>query len=263
MVWRIVENKHHLLSWVQKTFDLREARERKKGGPNSPYVKELQAELREYLKTRPDLQRSQLQSFFKEKGWILIFTPPYTPVLQPIVLQPIELVWAFVKGKVAGRYKIGRTLKRTREQLMDAFYGRENDIQDDDDDDEESEDNGFLKCEATLVKSYIMRSQKFANQFIEEDELLDGTIQNLNLKEDEVSEESLLEEEEELIEEQEQLPEDCRDESDTFFVGSHPQDVEEYREAGLVWSDSDEDEKAEEKEELEEKKEADEKQENS
>ena len=81
---------------VEKEFSLEEAKERKKGGADSPYVKELQSELRAFLQTRPDLQRSRLKSFFQEKEWTLIFTPPYCPAV-----QPIEMVWAFVKRKVS------------------------------------------------------------------------------------------------------------------------------------------------------------------
>ena len=66
-----------------KRFDLKAARNAKKGSVNSPTVKELRAALSEYLKGRPDLQRSKLRAYFEEKDWILVFTPPYTPVVQP------------------------------------------------------------------------------------------------------------------------------------------------------------------------------------
>ena len=36
-------------------------------------------------------------------------------------MQPIELIWAYVKGIVASQYTLNRTLDQTREQTDDAF----------------------------------------------------------------------------------------------------------------------------------------------
>ena len=45
-----------------------------------------------------------------------MWTPPFVPEV-----QPIELIWAYVKGLVASRYTLKRTLDTTRQQTDDAF----------------------------------------------------------------------------------------------------------------------------------------------
>ena len=48
----------------------------------------------------------------------MLWTPPYTPDL-----QPIEVFWAIGKNRVAAQYARGRTMKQTIEQLRDGWYG--------------------------------------------------------------------------------------------------------------------------------------------
>ena len=57
---------------------------------------------------------------FKEKGWKIIWTPPYCPKL-----QPIELVWGVGKQRAGALYSRGRNLKTTREHLRRGWYGGE------------------------------------------------------------------------------------------------------------------------------------------
>ena len=209
---------------VEKTFSLEAAKERGKGGADSPYVKELQSELRAFLQTRPDLQRSKLKSFFEERGWTLIFTPPYCPAL-----QPIEMVWSFAKRKVASRYKIHRSLKQTREHLMDSFYGR---VPGDSDAISDSEGDGLEKCDPALVQRYIRKAHKFANNLIVEDEQIDGTVDGLIVKDEQMTATAFSEEEEDIVDD----PAECLDQSDVFFSGTNPLDDEELLES---CSDSD------------------------
>ena len=57
--------------------------------------------------------------FCRGRNIQLVFTAPYE-----FDSQPIENVWRDVKGEVARRYYPGRTIVRTREQLLHAFYTR-------------------------------------------------------------------------------------------------------------------------------------------
>ena len=56
---------------------------------SAPSLEELQAALKEEIPKHPDRQRTLLQKIFDVKEWQLLFTPPYTPEV-----QPIEKVWA-------------------------------------------------------------------------------------------------------------------------------------------------------------------------
>jgi hypothetical protein len=51
-----------------------------------------------------------------ENGYSIIFTPPFTPEV-----QPIELIWALIKGDVARKATINRSILKTREQTEEAF----------------------------------------------------------------------------------------------------------------------------------------------
>lgn len=48
------------------------------------------------------------------RKWRIIYTPPYTPPL-----QPIDVLLAEVKRRVAHRFKYGRTIKQMRLQILD------------------------------------------------------------------------------------------------------------------------------------------------
>jgi transposase len=52
----------------------------------APALEEMQAFAKQYLKEHPEHGRSRLQKLMDEHGYRLIFTPPYTPQLQPIEL---------------------------------------------------------------------------------------------------------------------------------------------------------------------------------
>ena len=70
------------------------------------------------LTNHPENQQVKLETLFSSETWKIIYTPPYTPAL-----QPIELLWAEVKRRVANRFSYGRTMNQTRLQMLDAFYG--------------------------------------------------------------------------------------------------------------------------------------------
>ena len=88
------------------------------GGPSS---KELaNAVLKLGKTTHPQILDSRVERMFKEKGWKIIWTPPYCPKF-----QPIELVWGMGKQRAAALHSKGRNLKTTREHLRRGWYGGE------------------------------------------------------------------------------------------------------------------------------------------
>lgn len=76
-----------------------------RGGKWAPTVDELKKELKHYLKLHPELNLTEMQKLFKQHKYQLIYTPPYTPAV-----QPIEMVWSNVKSYVAKQYQLGRTM---------------------------------------------------------------------------------------------------------------------------------------------------------
>ena len=68
--------------------------------------------------SHPEVLDSKVERIFREKGWEIIWTPPYCPKF-----QPIELVWGVGKQRAGTLYFKGRDLKTTREHLRRGFYG--------------------------------------------------------------------------------------------------------------------------------------------
>ena len=56
----------------------------------------------------------------KDNGFDVLWTPPYTPDL-----QPIETFWAIGKNRVAENYFSDRSMKTCVEQLREGWYGNE------------------------------------------------------------------------------------------------------------------------------------------
>jgi hypothetical protein len=61
---------------------------------------------------------SKVERIFRERGWAIIWTPPYAPKF-----QPIELVWGIGKQRAGTLYKPGRNLEQTRADLRSGWYG--------------------------------------------------------------------------------------------------------------------------------------------
>lgn len=120
-----------------------------RGGRSAPTNVELKAALQAYLDAHPEHQRSRAQKQFDAEGWQLIFTPPYNSEC-----QPIEKVWAYVKGFVARAYKEGRTLEMLRQQTLDGFYG--------------AQDGGHAGVSPELCSKYINHCQRYCDLFVKE-----------------------------------------------------------------------------------------------
>jgi len=143
-------------------IDLAKLRKSKRGSKkkNIPTNDELRAELTEWLKEHPGNQIGELQKLFDTLGWELIWTPPYTPTV-----QPIELCWAYCKGIVAQLFFTGRNIQQTREALFDAFYGN---------------NAGKEGYTPDLARRHINHCHDWCNSYIADDEVLSGTIDNLS-----------------------------------------------------------------------------------
>ena len=61
---------------------------------------------------------SKVERMFAEKGWKIIWTPPYAPKF-----QPIELVWGVGKQRAGCMYFKGRDLATTRAHLRIGWHG--------------------------------------------------------------------------------------------------------------------------------------------
>lgn len=88
------------------------------GGPVSA---EIKLALRNHLLQNNPLRlmTKLARYFYNERGWELIWTPPYCPDL-----QPIEKLWAFIKNRVGANWGgRTRTMMELYDQIMVATYG--------------------------------------------------------------------------------------------------------------------------------------------
>ena len=108
-----------------------------------------------------DALLTNLEDWAKYKGTNLLFTPPYCPDL-----QPIELVWAIVKGRVAREWTKERTLREAFGHLCNAFYGGPTRIK-----------TMWKPISGKLCSKLIERSLLMAQKRLEFDDLLSGSLQ--------------------------------------------------------------------------------------
>jgi hypothetical protein len=129
------------------------------GGRYAPTVAEMKTELTTYLRAHPSINRTLIRQHFDKHGHQLLYTPPYQPNL-----QPIEMVWAYTKNYVARQYQPRRSMTLLQEDVMKGFYG-----------------DGKLHAGMTeaLAKDIIGHAIKYCNTQIEEDDALDGTMDDL------------------------------------------------------------------------------------
>lgn len=77
---------------------------------------DLQAAINTWLNQHPDWNQYIPEQLLSDKGHRIIYTPPFCPEV-----QPIELLWAFVKNRVAARATLNRSMTESREQTEEAF----------------------------------------------------------------------------------------------------------------------------------------------
>ena len=114
-----------------------------------------------FLSNHPEHQVGEMKKLFDSLGWELLWTPPYMPTL-----QPIELTWAAVKGRVASTFSVNRTVQQTREALYDAFYG---------------DSRGYLGYQKEDCQKAISHAHKWCDKYIEKSEGLSGSIFDLQV----------------------------------------------------------------------------------
>ncbi|CAF0833932.1 unnamed protein product [Rotaria sp. Silwood1] len=146
-----------------------QANEWKFNGPLGPYKKELQLYMESWIKQYPELQKTLLENLFVEKSLhvkanmpdfhYLIYIPPYCPQV-----QPIELVWAYVKAYVAKQFTTSRTLQQLIEHTKEGFNGNG------------AEHEGVS---SEMVRKMILHTHKYCNMLIDDDCWLEGSIDNL------------------------------------------------------------------------------------
>jgi transposase len=86
---------------------------RSEGGPSKD---DLLAAVRKFLAEHPDHNRTVIEQLMSDKGYSLIYTPPFCPEV-----QPIELLWAEVKRYVADRCHHKRSPEEARAQTEEGF----------------------------------------------------------------------------------------------------------------------------------------------
>jgi transposase len=82
----------------------------------APLLEDLQAAVKSHLQQHPGINKTKLDKLLQPLGHSIVWTPPFVPEV-----QPIELVWAYVKTLVAQQYTLRRTVDTTRSQTDDAF----------------------------------------------------------------------------------------------------------------------------------------------
>ena len=141
---------------VQMNFEVDEQLKGKASNANNlPSVDELRAVcLTWFQKNKPDMCKPRLVVDLAQKGWHVLFTPPYCPDL-----QPIELFWAAGKNHARAQHPgHTRDLDAVATDLRIGWYG-------------DGGDKRAVKCDG-LVRTAIAK----ANQRVAADEFLSGTV---------------------------------------------------------------------------------------
>ena len=105
---------------IRVPFDSEEQRER--AGVSKPRIanlEELKVAFVTYLKENDcSALNCEVENIMKKEGFIILWTPPHSPDL-----QPIETFWANGKNWSASHHKEGQTMKETIRRLRQGCYG--------------------------------------------------------------------------------------------------------------------------------------------
>ena len=85
-------------------------------GAGGPSKDDLIAAVEKWLEDHPDHNRTVIEQLFDDIGYVLIYTPPFCPEV-----QPIELLWAKVKRYVSDRATHNRSVTEARQQTEEGF----------------------------------------------------------------------------------------------------------------------------------------------
>ena len=138
------------------------AAKRREGGPNRD---EMAQALLEYIKINDkERLKSSLIKLMEAEEYKIIFTPPYCPWT-----QPIELIWAYVKSRVAYDWTPKRKWKDALRSLYRAFYSGES----------KKPGKPHKGCSPAMCRRLVFKTFRNINDAILMDEVLSGTYDNL------------------------------------------------------------------------------------
>lgn len=126
-----------------------------------PTLEEMKAGFLGALRGHPEkckLLQCKIESVLAERGHQWLWTPPYSPKL-----QPIELFWAAGKNHVAHEYFEGRTMRECVRQLRAGWYG----------------DGG--NKQACRCKELVLTANRHANELIQKLDGISGTLDALTV----------------------------------------------------------------------------------
>lgn len=106
-------------------------------------MNELREAVKQHLNDNPQLNVTKVEKEMNRHQHSLVYTPPFTPEV-----QPIELLWGRVKRLVAEKAVINRTIQHTKQQVEQAFQA----------------------VDKVACNSYIQHCHKWIDTFIQTDE---------------------------------------------------------------------------------------------
>ena len=105
---------------IRVAFNYDEMKERVSSTkPLNPTTEEMKYSIMAYLKNnQPELMECKVEKYLVDRGHSVLWTPPYSPDL-----QPIELFWAAGKNHAASMSFAGIKMKQTMKHVRDGWYG--------------------------------------------------------------------------------------------------------------------------------------------
>jgi hypothetical protein len=158
-------------------FDPDEAKRSKDSkSPFRPTAMEFKEAVVRYLKdNKPELLECKVEKYLCDLGHSILWTPPYSPDL-----QPIELFWAAGKNHAAEMNYSGITMNEVVDNLHHGWYGNEHVTPENDENADPDNNWMFIKKKPVDCFKLFMTAIKKANEkFIPLCDGLSGTIGDL------------------------------------------------------------------------------------
>jgi hypothetical protein len=128
--------------------------------PFIPNIDELRMGILKYIQdNKPELLDCEIEGFLKQRGHRILWTPPYSPDL-----QPIELFWAAGKNHARLFARNGITMRETVQRVREGWYGS---IDKRNEGDEEVRSNyrdrhkAAINCNALFEHTIVQANTKF------------------------------------------------------------------------------------------------------